>query len=303
MIQRMTAMRITADKEKEQLHESPLFPCSAYFTDWKRGGIEGCPWHWHKELELMYVSHGGAAAEYGTQRAHLGEGDGFFCNTRVLHRFRIEGSEDCRLCYLVFDTRLITGGTGTVYHQKYVQPLISDHEFPGQFLYRSDGRDSEVLGRIRAAYSAAQEEAVGFEYDVRYHMEKALLLLACEHQTAFRTPCQATPQMERIKAMLDYIHAHFSETIVVSEMASYAGISDREAQRCFQAVFQMSPMRYIQNYRLQVAEEMLLDTAEPILSIGLACGFSNPSHFSKAFRTYRGCTPHVFRRRNIGSKE
>ena len=53
MIQQMTAMRIAADKEKEQRHETPLFPCSVYLTDWQRGSIEGCPWHWHKDLELM----------------------------------------------------------------------------------------------------------------------------------------------------------------------------------------------------------------------------------------------------------
>lgn len=40
MIRQMTTMRIAADKEKEQRHEIPLFPCSIYVSDWQKGGIE-----------------------------------------------------------------------------------------------------------------------------------------------------------------------------------------------------------------------------------------------------------------------
>ena len=49
---------------------------------------------------------------------------------------------------------------------------------------------------------------------------------------------------------------------------------------------------------LQVAEELLLGTADSVLEVGISCGFPNPSHFIKSFRKYRGCTPRVFRQRN-----
>ena len=62
MIRQMSTMRIAADKEKEQCHEIPLFPCSAYVSDWQQGGIDGCHWHWHKDLELMYVVSGQVTA-------------------------------------------------------------------------------------------------------------------------------------------------------------------------------------------------------------------------------------------------
>ena len=102
MIQQMTAMRIAADKEKEQRHETPLFPCSVYVTDWQRGSIEGCPWHWHKDLELMYLAAGSVQVECSGQQTVLREGDGLFFNSKVLHRYQVVGDEPCHVYYLIF---------------------------------------------------------------------------------------------------------------------------------------------------------------------------------------------------------
>lgn len=296
MIQKMTTIRIAADKEKEQMHENPLFPCSVYCIEWKKGGIQSLPWHWHRELEFMYVASGKAVVEYAGKRAIVPEGEGFFCNSRVLHRYRLEG-DSCQLYCIVFDDKLISGGVANVFYKKYVQPIITDELFSGKYLHMNIKRERDVITRIKKACLAVQGENFGYELDLRYHVSKALAILS-DHPTASMIQ-YTTPQMERTKVMVDYIHSHYGEPITIEKLAFHAGISEREAQRCFQSIFSMSPRQYLQNYRLQVAEEMLLDSGESILSIGLVCGFSNPSHFSKAFRLYKGCSPHVFRQRNI----
>ena len=295
MIKKMTTIRIMADKEKEQMHDNPLFPCSSYCIEWNRGGIQSLPWHWHRELEFMYVASGRAVVEYAGKRAIVEAGNGFFCNSRVLHRYALDG-ERCQLYCILFDEKFISGGIANVIYKKYVKPIVTDEMFSGKYLHTDVKRERDVIINIRRAFIAAQKEIFGFELDLRYNIGKALAILS-DHPTASRIG-YTTPQMERIKVMLDYIHGHYSEQISVEELAAQAGISEREAQRCFQSIFNMSPRQYIQNYRLQVAEEMLLESNESILSIGMACGYYNPSHFSKAFRLYRGCSPHAFRKQN-----
>lgn len=298
MIQQMTAMRIAADREKEQRHETPLFPCSVYVTDWQRGSIEGCPWHWHRDLELMYVAAGSVQVECSGQKTVLKEGDGLFFNSKALHRYQVVGEEKCHVCYLIFSPDFVTGGAGTVYHQKYVAPLVSDASFPCQFLYGAVPQDAEIIGRIRAAFDAAQQGSTGYEYDVRYNVSKALLLLLLDYQPLALASKHMTPQMERLQEMLDFLHWHFNEEVSLTQIAGSAGISSREAQRCFKGILHTSPMEYLHNYRLQVAEELLLGTSDSVLEVGISCGFQNPSHFIKSFRKYRGCTPRVFRQRN-----
>ena len=295
MISKTTVIRLSANNEKEQLHNTPLFPCSAYYSDLQTGGIEVIPWHWHKELELMYIVSGSVNVVYGAERATLKPGDGFFCNSRVLHKYNLV-SEKCRICYLVFDENLISGGMGTIFYQKYVHPIVTAETFPGKHLSKDIIKDREAIEGIKAAFLASQREQAGFEHDIRYYLGKVLVILG--QQSHLPMTRHITLPMERVKEMVDYIHMHYGEPISTDQLAFHAGISEREAQRCFQKVFKMSPRQYIHNYRLQVAEEMLLETSESILAIGLACGFSNPSHFSKSFRAYRGCTPYAFRHRN-----
>jgi len=300
MIKKMTTIRLVADKEKEQMHDNPLFPCSIYCIDWKKGGIQSLPWHWHRELEFMFVASGSALVEYAGKQSVLQAGDGFFCNSRVLHKYKLHG-ERCQLYCVVFDEKFISGGIANVIFKKYVQPIVTDELFPGTYLHTAIKRERDAIINIRKAFEAAQKEIFGYELDLRYHIGKALAILS-DHPTASKIG-YTTPQMERIKIMVDYIHGHYGEQLSVEELAEQAGISEREAQRCFQSIFNMSPRQYIQNYRLQVAEEMLVESNDSILSIGMACGYYNPSHFSKAFRLYRGCSPHVFRKQNSYSED
>ncbi len=298
MIQEMTTMRIAADKEKEQKHEIPLFPCSIYISNWQKGGLEGCHWHWHRDLELMYIISGSVCAQCNDQSVVLQQGDGVFVNSRALHSYQVVGDEPCHACYFIFHPDFVSGGAGTIFHQKYIQPLISDHTFPCQFLYGAVEKDKEILARIYRAFQSAKESAAGYEYDVRYEMSKALLQLLTEYMPlAYRNKKQP-PQMERLQEMLDFLHWHFNEDISLGQIAESAGVSNREAQRCFRYVLGMSPMEYLHHYRLQVAEELLITSSDSILEVGLSCGFGNASHFIKSFRKYRGCTPRVFRQRN-----
>ena len=298
MIQQMTTMRIAADREKEQRHETPLFPCSVYVTDWQKGGIEGCPWHWHRDLELMYVAEGSVCAECGGKQVILREGDGLFFNTRALHCYKVLGEKACHVCYLIFNPDFVSGGVGTIYHQKYIAPLVEEKSFPCQFLFGENARDKEIIDSMRSAFLAVRQGATGYEYDVRYHVSRALLKLLLDYLPLAYKSKQQTPQMERLQEMLDFLHWHFNEDISLEQIASSAGVSNREAQRCFKGILDMSPMEYLHHYRLQVAEELLVGTSDSVLDVGLNCGFANPSHFIKAFRSYRGCTPRVFRQRN-----
>lgn len=299
MIKQMTPMRIAADKEKEQTHEIALFPCTAYVSDWQTGGIEGSPWHWHRDLELMYVVAGSVQAECGSKKIVLQGGDGLFINTRALHRYQVLGTEACHVCYLIFNADFVSGGVGTIYHQKYIAPLINDKDFTCQFLFDSSERDREIILGMRTAFHAIRQGAAGYEYDVRYHVSKVLLQLLLEYQPLAYKTTQQTAQMERLQEMLDFLHWHFNEDISLGQIADSAGVSTREAQRCFKGILNMSPMEYLHHYRLQVAEELLVGTTDSVLDVGMNCGFPNPSHFIKSFRSHRGCTPRVFRQRNV----
>lgn len=303
MIKQMTTMKISTNREKEQQYDVPLLPCNISFSSWQKGGIDSWHWHWHRDLELMYVESGCVQVGCAGKQALLREGDGLFINSRVLHHYQRSGDEACTMYYIIFNPDFITGGAGTIFQQKYIHPLIIDEAFPCQFLRRQNLKDAHILQKIRAALQNAGEAKPGYEYDVRYNLAKVLLQLQLTYQPKADKPRHHDPRIERLQDMLQFLQEHFSQKISLEQIAASAGISTREAQRCFQAIVRMTPMEYLHNYRLHLAEEMLIDSNESILEIGMNCGFANPSHFIKSFREYRGCTPRVFRKNNILSPD
>lgn len=296
MIRELVLMQLASDQQKKQKHDMPQFPCSAYYTDWRKSEIEGVPWHWHRELEFMTVVKGNVLVQFGEQSAVLKEGDGFFCNSRSLHRIIMEDCHSCCVHSLVFDARLISGSPGTIFDEKYIYPLISAKSFSGTALFLTDPMQAEILKHIKAAHANCKNEETGYEYEVRYHLSKALLLIWKENEKNLSPAQQGTLQMNRVRDMLDYIHEHYASPITVSDLADAASICERECQRSFRKILHQPPMDYVQQYRIQMAGKMLLETKDSILEVGLAAGFSNPSHFCKVFRTHMHCSPARFRK-------
>ena len=58
----------------------------------------------------------------------------------------------------------------------------------------------------------------------------------------------------------------------------------------------------VQQARLAAAQQMLIDTSAAIGEIARTLGYSDPAHFTRAFRRWTGSTPRDFRRRRAASE-
>ena len=108
-------------------------------------------------------------------------------------------------------------------------------------------------------------------------------------------PSMSSVQDERLKKMLTWLHQNLDKNISVAEIAQTANICPRECQRIFQQYLHYSPIEYLQRIRVFHAAELLTDSDCPITDIALNCGFSNPSYFSKQFKTIMGSRPREYR--------
>ncbi|MGQ9491544.1 MAG: helix-turn-helix domain-containing protein [Anaerolineae bacterium] len=58
----------------------------------------------------------------------------------------------------------------------------------------------------------------------------------------------------------------------------------------------MTPIAYLNRYRIQQAKQLLTNTHKTITEIALEVGFSSSSYFSRIFRRKTGMTPEAYRR-------
>lgn len=94
---------------------------------------------------------------------------------------------------------------------------------------------------------------------------------------------------------LQFIEANLDQPITLDMIASAAALSPFHFARAFKVSMGISPVRYVWQRRIELARQLLKDRNYALSQVALACGFSNQSHFTTAFKEATGLTPAVYR--------
>jgi len=102
----------------------------------------------------------------------------------------------------------------------------------------------------------------------------------------------------RLKRVLTYIDEHVSESITLATLAQVAGLSRMYFAAQFRAATGCRPHECILRKRVELAQQLLVETSEPLVSIALAVGFQSQAHFSTVFKRFAGLSPNQWRAAN-----
>lgn len=95
----------------------------------------------------------------------------------------------------------------------------------------------------------------------------------------------------RLAEALALMQANLAEPLSTEDIANLVGVSRRQLERLFKQHLDALPARWYLELRLQRAQQLLLQSSQSILQVGLSCGFASGAHFSNAYRSYFGRTP------------
>lgn len=118
-----------------------------------------------------------------------------------------------------------------------------------------------------------------------------------------RTTSEYSKNLERIFLTTTYMEEHFAEPLELSDLASYSNYSVRHFTRLFRSCYQVSPMDYLNQLRLDNAVTLLKNPNLSLSEIATLCGFSGSSVFSKVFRKHFGHTPSAHRKNILTSQK
>lgn len=290
----LCAAKTNGQKKELAAHGTAAFPIACYLDDLNEKSV---PWHWHEELEVVIVAEGIMSVSIDGSVFSINKGDGLFLNRETLHQMKKGADSSCLLHSLVFHSRLPGGSIDSIFWQKYLEPLLSDACFPFCILNCQTHWQKKALLAAEQAWEACSAEISGYEFSVRNALSDFIYLMHANRPPAGqKSPSKkALREHERTKQMLRYIHEHLSEDLSVSQIAKSALVSDSECLRCFRNIIGVTPIRYVKQYRLQKAEELLRASNEPIAAIAVRCGFQDMSYFSRSFREAYSATPSVYR--------
>jgi AraC family transcriptional regulator len=102
---------------------------------------------------------------------------------------------------------------------------------------------------------------------------------------------------ERFAAVLAHINDHLDQSTAVKDLARISNMSPAQFGRSFQDATGMSLQRWQMDARIRSAQRLMVDDpTESLAAIAALVGFSDSSHFSRAFLEIVGTTPSAWLR-------
>lgn len=100
---------------------------------------------------------------------------------------------------------------------------------------------------------------------------------------------------QRIRTISAYIDRHYSEKLLLTDLACELGLTMGYLSAFFKSAFGLSFQSYVRKLRCEKARQLLLCTDLSLLDISLACGFSDLKYFNQGFAQQFGCSPRQYR--------
>lgn len=153
---------------------------------------------------------------------------------------------------------------------------------------------------ILTAQTLSQDQVTQLHQRVAAVLQKGLFTsdetLAHIKQTLAGDKRLGSDARRMVAQVVAFIHEHYAEPISREEMASQLGVSARHLTRCFHQAMGISPITYLNRYRVKRAKQLLDASDKNISEIAEAVGFSSSNYFTDAFRREMGMSPRDYRR-------
>ena len=121
------------------------------------------------------------------------------------------------------------------------------------------------------------------------------MLLSIE-TTLARSHRLGSDSQRLVRKAMAYIHENSARPLTREEIARHVNASDGHLARCFRQETGLSPMNYLNRYRINQAQTLLATTRQSVTSIALTCGFADVNYFSRVFHQEAGLSPLAYRR-------
>ena len=248
-------------------------------------------WHYHPEIELVYVNGGSGKRQIGSHVSYYTGGDLILVGANLPH---------CGF------TDTLTGNTS----ESVVQ---MKQDFLGTDFFKIP-----EMKKIRELFEMAQGGIAFYGNTKRKIGEKIEIM---EYQTDFQRLLSIlnilnklgnskefkilnaegfaveaeVKNKDRINLVFNYVKINFKEEISLNDIADRVSMTVPSFCRYFKQTTNKTFTQFVNEYRLVHASKLLAEKATSITDVCFESGFNNFSHFNKSFKAFTGQNPSAYR--------
>jgi AraC-like DNA-binding protein/mannose-6-phosphate isomerase-like protein (cupin superfamily) len=253
----------------------------------------------HGYFEILYLCSGSANCHIQDRLLPFNEGDLAIVGSTLYHRVECESSSPLTIAALFFEPDLIRceGGSDSA---EYLTPfLLQDSEFP-HIVPAETGIPNQVLELMLRIRSELPPLSPRGRLAVKTYLKMILMLLVNRYASyagTVETFQRQQRDLDRLLPLFRFLGENCGCAIQVKEASRICGMSESHFMSFFKRVTGLSFMKYLNHYRVERSQVLLVNTDESMASISQEMGFCDQSYFGTVFRRLVGMTPAAYRRR------
>lgn len=271
----------------------PTFGSSVLVKKFEQSNPNKDPfWHFHPEIELVYVRGGNGKRHVGNHISYYQNGDLMLIGSNLPH--------------YGFTDRLTGNKAETIIQMK--------EDFPGQiFLSLPEIKPIKQLienAKLGIVYTGDTKNEIGKKIEALVEQppfERLMSVITVLKQLAdskeyyllnsesVSIEAKAVDQ-QRINVIYDFVRSNFKRNISLEEISAQAAMTVPAFCRYFKKISNKTFTHFVNEHRVVHASKLLAEGNLNITDICYACGFNNVSHFNRQFKEVTSKSPSDYRK-------
>lgn len=248
-------------------------------------------WHYHPEIELVYVNGGSGKRQIGSHVSYYQNGDLILIGANLPHcGFTDSLTNNDRETVIQFSPDFLGKNFWEIPEMRNVRVLLERAKNGIVF----HGEDKNLIGeKIEALSSLTNYKRLLGLLDVLNMLENAkdFTLLNAE---GFVLDTELEDH-NRINVIFNFVKNEFKRNIALEEIADVVSMTVPAFCRYFKKTTGKTFVQFVNEYRLVHAAKLLHEKQISITDVCFESGFNNFSHFNKQFNKFTGKSPSIYR--------
>lgn len=248
-------------------------------------------WHYHPEIELVYVHGGSGKRQIGSHLSYFTDGDLILIGSNLPHCGFTNSQTGNKLETVIqMKPDFVGNDFFNIPEMAAVKNLLQQAKAGIAFLGESKARigakiemmhQLDPFDRLIALWSILKEMSESNE---------SIILNA----VGFSLELQVQDN-DRINVVFNYVKDHFQEPIALEEVADLVSMTIPSFCRYFKKITNKTFTTFVNEYRIVHASKLLAEKPMSINEVCFESGFNNFSHFNKSFKAYTGKSASQYR--------
>ncbi len=277
-----------------KMHGKPSFPFIVYHSVLPKD-MRGFPLHWHEEMEIIYVIEGNINITIQNNEYTVHKNEIALIAPESIHSIRQHNDEHAVYFNILFRFSMLSGGEEAICKKKYLDPIYERKFIMPEYLDDSNPIKSELEPLINNLTDINWPDGNKNELLIKARLLEIMHIIKNHCKKAQGDEKNANEVNRKIKKSLIYLETNYHENITIAQIAKVSNFSESYFSKLFRQLTGSSFTRYLKDYRLERAAQMLRNSDSRVSDVAFLVGFNNLSYFTRAFKTKYKINPKAYK--------